>query len=148
MSKPNLDDLLNPTASEIVDDVEPTVEDVPAMDEDVVEAKVVETANVSEAADIDLDRAAELTDDSAAAGCKVSDEPTESVQIEPTECQQYSLKQPVTFYQGANKHTALTSVLGIIDVVGEPINGFIPVICGIRGVGKATGYIEASVIGR
>lgn len=148
MSKPNLDDLLNPTASEIVDSVEPVVDEVIGMDEAVVEDKVVDTANVSEQADTELDQATEISNNSTDANCKVVDTSIKSDPIKSTESQQYSLKQPVTFYQGANKNTALTSILGIIDVVGEPINGFIPVVCGIRGVGRATGYIEACVIGR
>lgn len=55
-------------------------------------------------------------------------------------------KRAVSLYKSPNENTLLTAVSGTVAVVGQPVNGFVNVRVGLRGVGTFNGYIKKSDI--
>lgn len=163
MSNTNLDDVLNPTPVDTTEE-EDVVDASAAEATEVTESTVtepetdVDTSNVAEpSADAtesntvganDTDNSTETSDDAT----KLTSDDTDSTNSESESavsetCSTWELKQPTPIYRGANKNTGFANISGVVEVKGEPVNGFVAVSCGIKGVGKVDGYIESAYVG-
>lgn len=124
--------------------VEPIVEDVDATrvleisEEEESSSKVIED-NVVNNSEINKETEVETS--------KATDEDlTKTVYDEHPVVKFVEAKRALSLYKSPNENTLLTAVSGTVAVVGEPVNGFVNVRVGLRGVGTFNGYIKKSDI--
>lgn len=127
--------------------VEPTVEDTDAAEvleisegeepsPKVVENKVVNNSEITEEAALETSETLEENEE----------ELTRTVYDEHPAVKFVEAKRAVSLYKSPNENTLLTAVAGTVAVVGNPVNGFVNVRVGLRGVGTFNGYIKKSDI--
>lgn len=75
-----------------------------------------------------------------------AEDPTETEYDEHPAVKFVEAKRAVSLYKSPNENTLLTAVAGTVAVVGKPVNGFVNVRVGLRGVGTFNGYIKKSDI--
>lgn len=102
----------------------------------VVEDKVVNDSEITEEATVETSKALEEN----------TEDLTKTVYNEHPEVKFVETRRAVSLYKAPNANTLLTSVSGTVAVVGEPVNGFVNVRVGLRGVGTFNGYIKKSDI--
>lgn len=121
---------VEPTAEvlEISEREEPSlkvIEDNVVNNSEIIQEAVVETSETLEENDKDL---------------------TRTVYDEHPAVKFVETKRAVSLYKSPNENTLLTAVSGTMAVVGKPVNGFVNVRVGLRGVGTFNGYIKKSDI--
>lgn len=127
--------------------VEPTVEDTDAAEvleiseggepsPKVVENKVVNNSEITEEAALENSETLEENEEDL----------TRTVYDEHPAVKFVEAKRAVSLYKSPNENTLLTAVAGTVAVVGKPVNGFVNVRVGLRGVGTFNGYIKKSDI--
>ena len=127
--------------------VEPTVEDTDAAEvheisegeepsPKVVENKVVNNSEITEEAALETSETLEENEEDL----------TRTVYDEHPAVKFVEAKRAVSLYKSPNENTLLTAVAGTVAVVGTPVNGFVNVRVGLRGVGTFNGYIKKSDI--
>lgn len=127
--------------------VEPTVEDTDAAEvleisegeepsPKVVENKVVNNSEITEEAALETSETLEEN----------KEDLTRTVYDEHPAVKFVEAKRAVSLYKSPNENTLLTAVAGTVAVVGNPVNGFVNVRVGLRGVGTFNGYIKKSDI--
>ena len=102
----------------------------------VIEDKVVNNSEITKEATVETSETLEETDEDL----------TKTVYDEHPVVKFVEAKRAVSLYKSPNEHTLLTAVSGTVAVVGEPVNGFVNVRVGLRGVGTFNGYIKKSDI--
>ena len=127
--------------------VEPAVEDTDAAEvleisegeepsPKVVENKVVNNSEITEEAALETSETLEENEEDL----------TRTVYDEHPAVKFVEAKRAVSLYKSPNENTLLTAVAGTVAVVGNPVNGFVNVRVGLRGVGTFNGYIKKSDI--
>lgn len=127
--------------------VEPPVEDTDAAEvleisegeepsPKVVENKVVNNSEITEEAALETSETLEENEEDL----------TRTVYDEHPAVKFVEAKRAVSLYKSPNENTLLTAVAGTVAVVGNPVNGFVNVRVGLRGVGTFNGYIKKSDI--
>ena len=127
--------------------VEPTVEDTDAAEvleisegeepsPKVVENKVVNNSEITEEAALETSETLEENEEDL----------TRTAYDEHPAVKFVEAKRAVSLYKSPNENTLLTAVAGTVAVVGNPVNGFVNVRVGLRGVGTFNGYIKKSDI--
>ena len=127
--------------------VEPAVEDTDAAEvleisegeepsPKVVENKVVNNSEITEEAALENSETLEENEEDL----------TRTVYDEHPAVKFVEAKRAVSLYKSPNENTLLTAVAGTVAVVGNPVNGFVNVRVGLRGVGTFNGYIKKSDI--
>lgn len=127
--------------------VEPTVEDTDAAEvleisegeepsPKVIEDQVVNNSEITEEAALETSETLEENEEDL----------TRTVYDEHPAVKFVEAKRAVSLYKSPNENTLLTAVAGTVAVVGNPVNGFVNVRVGLRGVGTFNGYIKKSDI--
>lgn len=102
----------------------------------VVEDKVVNDSEITKEAAVETSKTLEEN----------TEDMTKTVYNEHPAVKFVEAKRAVSLYKAPNENTLLTAVSGTVAVVGEPVNGFVNVRVGLRGVGTFNGYIKKSDI--
>lgn len=134
--------------------VEPTVEDTNAAEvleisegeepsPKVVENKVVNNSEITEKAALENSETLEENSETLEEN---EEDLTRTVYDEHPAVKFVEAKRAVSLYKSPNENTLLTAVAGTVAVVGNPVNGFVNVRVGLRGVGTFNGYIKKSDI--
>lgn len=113
-------------------------------DEVVHDSEITEEATVKTAESEDALEAA--TGETAQAVEEAEEDLSKTVYDEHLAVKFVEAKRAVSLYKSPNENTLLTAVSGTVAVVGEPVNGFVNVRVGLRGVGTFNGYIKKSDI--
>lgn len=58
------------------------------------------------------------------------------------------LNRPVNVYRGCNVNSFLGKTSGTICIKGPAKDGYVPVSCGMNGIGTVSGYIASANIGK
>lgn len=102
----------------------------------VVEDKVVNDSEITKESTVETSKTLEEN----------TEDLTKTVYNEHPAVKFVETKRAVSLYKAPNANTLLTAVSGTVAVVGEPVNGFVNVRVGLRGVGTFNGYIKKSDI--
>lgn len=102
----------------------------------VIEDKVVNNSEIAKEVAVETSETLEETEEDL----------TKAAYDEHPSVKFVEVKKAVSLYKSPNENTLLTAVSGTVAVVGEPVNGFVNVRVGLRGVGTFNGYINKSDI--
>ena len=115
------------------------IEDEVVNDSEIAEEATVETSEVVDTSEEAMDETEETVEEA-------EEDLSKTVYDEHPAVKFVEAKRAVSLYKSPNENTLLTAVSGTVAVVGEPVNGFVNVRVGLRGVGTFNGYIKKSDI--
>mgnify|MGYP006912272773 CR=1 FL=1 len=135
------------TVETVVEDTESTeVSEISEGEESspkVIEDEVVNDSEITEEATVET---SEAVDEPEEVVEEAEEDLSKTVYDEHPAVKFVEAKRAVSLYKSPNENTLLTAVSGTVAVVGEPVNGFVNVRVGLRGVGTFNGYIKKSDI--
>lgn len=109
----------------------------------VIEDKVVNDSEISAEAVVETSESADEPEETVD---EIEEDLSKTVYDEHPAVKFVEAKRAVSLYKSPNENTLLTAVSGTVAVVGQPVNGFVNVRVGLRGVGTFNGYIKKSDI--
>ena len=135
-----------PPKATAVSEISEGVESAPK----VIENEVINDSEIAEEATVETaeteDESEAATDETEQAVEEPKEDMSKTVYDEHPAVKFVEAKRAVSLYKSPNENTLLTAVSGTVAVVGEPVNGFVNVRVGLRGVGTFNGYIKKSDI--
>lgn len=109
----------------------------------VIEDEVVNDSEITEEATVET---SEVVNETEKVVEEAEEDLSKTVYEEHPAVKFVEAKRAVSLYKSPNENTLLTAVSGTVAVVGQPVNGFVNVRVGLRGVGTFNGYIKKSDI--
>lgn len=109
----------------------------------VIEDEVVNDSEISAEAVVETSESADEPEETVD---EIEEDLSKTVYDEHPAVKFVEAKRAVSLYKSPNENTLLTAVSGTVAVVGQPVNGFVNVRVGLRGVGTFNGYIKKSDI--